>query len=201
MSRQAAALIFATLVFLGGQTLAHAQAAFGKPVAVDESRIPQKKPQVSNPQGPKEIVPAAADKPSVPQKLQAPQGPKEPVRDEFGLKPPTRDELFRVQSEQSLKERLRQELPKVKKVDFPKEASLPEVPGENAPFPERFVSPIAGQVCYRPLYFEDKRTERFGKYVPCMQPLLSAGRFYGDVAILPCRLLLTPPWTFECDNR
>ena len=121
--------------------------------------------------------------------------------DEFGLKPPSRDELFRVQSEQSLKERLRQGLPQVKKVDFPKEASYPEMPGDIAPFPEQTVAPIAGQVCYRPLYFEVKRTERFGQYVPCVQPLLSAGRFYGDVIILPGRLLLTPPWTFECDNR
>lgn len=126
----------------------------------------------------------------------ATQGP-----DEVGLTPPTRDQLFRVQSEQALKERLRQELPKVKKVEFPKDASRPEVPAEVTPFPEHVVSPIAGHVCYRPLYFEDKRTERFGQYVPCVQPLLSAGRFYGDVVILPIRLLKSPPWTFECDNR
>ncbi len=123
--------------------------------------------------------------------------------DEFGLKPPTREQLFRVQSEQALKERLRQELPKVKKVDFPKDAlAPPEVPADHpAPFAEHVVAPIAGQVCYRPLYFEDKRTERFGLYVPCVQPFLSAGRFYGDVILFPARLVRTPPWTFECDNR
>jgi len=125
------------------------------------------------------------------------------VADEFGLAPPTRAQLFRVQSEQALKERFRQEMPKVKNVDFPKDVPpLPEVRGsENAPFPEQTISPIAGQVCYRPLYFEDKRTERFGQYVPYVQPLLSAERFYRDVLLLPCRLVMTPPWSFECDNR
>jgi hypothetical protein len=149
--------------------------------------------------------PGGADKVLVPQNAQAPrsQAPKETTPDEFGLTPPTRDQLFRVQSEQTLRERLRQGMPKVKKVEFPQEASpLPVVPNADLPpFPGQMIAPIASQVCYRPLYFEDKRTERFGQYVPCVQPLVSAGRFYVDVLILPCRLLLTPPWTFECDTR
>ncbi len=154
-----AALLLATVVFLGGPSLVHAQATFGKPVGVD--------------------------------------GP-----DEIGLTPPTRDDLFRVQSEQSLKERLREALPKVKKVDFPEDAPLPKSTGvEVAHALDLFAIPISSPVCYRPLYFEDKRTERFGQYVPCVQPFLSAGRFYRDVVILPCRLLLTPPWTYQCDNR
>ncbi len=119
--------------------------------------------------------------------------------DEFGL--PTPEQLFLVQSEHALQQRLRQELSNVKQVDFPTDAPLPEVSREFTPYPEQIVSPIVDPVCYRPLYFEAKRTERFGKYVPCVQPLLSAGRFYGDVVILPCRLLWTPPWTYECDNR
>jgi hypothetical protein len=158
LERRTVVLILAAIVLLGGQTLAHAQAAFGKPVTA--------------------------------------QPP-----DAFGLTPPTREQLFRVQSEKGLQERLRQELPQVKKVDFPKDApGVPEVP-ELAPFAKHVVSPIASQVCYRPLYFEVKRTERFGEYVPCVQPLMSAGRFYGDVLLLPFRMCLTPPWTFECDNR
>lgn len=131
------------------------------------------------------------------------KSPNETAPDEFGLAPPTRTQLFRVQSEQSLKERLRQELPKVKKVDFPKDASkLPEVAeADAASFPEQVASPVTSQICYRPLYFEDKRTERHGQYVPCVQPLISAGRFYADVVVFPVHVLLTPPWTFQCDNR
>lgn len=121
--------------------------------------------------------------------------------DEFGLKPPTREELFRVQSEKSLREHLQQALPGVKKVDFPKDAPLAAVPSEIAPFPPGIVFAQGGHVCYRPLYFEAKRTERFGRYVPCVQPLLSAGRFYGDFLILPFKIVLAPPWTYKCDNR
>lgn len=91
----------------------------------------------------------------------------------------------------------------MKKVDFPADAPpLREMPGADLPpFPEQAISPIANQVCYRPLYFEDKHTERFGRYVPCVQPLVSAGRFFGDALLLPCRLWKAPLWTFECDNR
>ena len=164
-ARRDAVFILAMLVFLVGQTLAHAQGKFGKPVAVD-------------------------------------QGPKPP--DEFGLLPPTPEQLFRVQSEQAMKKRLRQDLPQVKNVDFPKEG--PPLPAGSDPdltmFPAHvFVSPNAGQVCYRPLYFEDAGTDRFGDYVPCLQPLISAKRFYMDLLSLPCRMWLAPPWTFECDNR
>ena len=122
--------------------------------------------------------------------------------DEFGLMPPTPDQLFRLQSEQALKERLRQELLNVKKVDFPGEGTpLRAITGTDAvPFPDLVIAPVAGQVCYRPLYFENKWTERFGYYVPCVQPLLSAGLFYGNVLLLPYHWCKAPPWTFQCDN-
>ena len=178
LSREAV-LTLAALILPCGQTWAQVQARFGNPVAVGKAEVPEET-QVPGPQNPKQTLP-----------------------DDLGLTAPTRDQLFRVQSERSLQERLRKELPKVKKVDFPKDATpLREVPDADlVPFPEQVISPIASQVCYRPLYFEDKRTERFGHYVPLVQPFMSAGRFYGDALILPYRLWQTPPWTFECDNR
>jgi hypothetical protein len=123
--------------------------------------------------------------------------------DEFGLKLPTREQLFRLQSEQAFLERLRKELPEAKNVQFPKDVPfVPEVPQEKlVPFPRQSVAPVSGQVCYRPLYFEDKKTERFGEYVPCLQPLVSTTRFYVGVLMLPWRLYVKPPWVFECDNR
>ena len=106
-----------------------------------------------------------------------------------------------MQSEQGLQERLRKELLNVKNVEFPKDTIRPtDVKDLNAFFP-LIVVPIPGQVCYRPLYFEDKRTERFGQYVPCVQPLISTARFYGNVLILPYRIYAAAPWRFECDNR
>jgi hypothetical protein len=130
-----------------------------------------------------------------------PQESKQKDDDEFGLTLPTRDHLFRLQSEQAFLERLRKELPKVKNVEFPKD--VPFVPDleKPVPFPLQTITPVFSQVCYRPLYFEGKRAERFGEYVPCVQPLVSTSRFYVDAIMLPCRLWLKPPWVFECDNR
>lgn len=199
-----AAFTFAAMFFLGGQTWTHGQYRLGRPVTVDNpSNLPTA--LAPNREGINEKAPIDVVHGPIAHEVRLPNsgGFKEPRIDEFGLTPPTRDQLFRVQSEQALKERFRQELPKLKKVDFPTDAApLPEVPGSDlAPFAEKSISPIANQVCYRPLYFEDKRTERFGQYVPCVQPLVSAGRFYGSVLFLPCRLWNSPPWTFECDNR
>ncbi len=178
-SRWVAAAILATTIVLGGNGRAQAQARIGTPLATGEAPVAQQ-PEVHNPQAPKETSPV-----------------------EFGLAPPTRDQVFRVQSEQALKQRLRQELPQVKKVDFPRGATLLGEESATAAqsFPVQAIAPIAGQVCYRPLYFEDKQTERFGNYVPCLQPFLSAGRFFGDYLLFPYRLCQAPPWTFECDNR
>jgi hypothetical protein len=129
------------------------------------------------------------------------QESKQKDDDEFGLTLPTRDHLFRLQSEQAFLERLRKELPKVKNVEFPKD--VPYVPGVEKliPFGPQTIAPVFSQVCYRPLYFEDKRTERFGEYVPYVQPLVSTTRFYVGVILLPYRMYLQPPWVFECDNR
>lgn len=121
--------------------------------------------------------------------------------DEFGLKLPTQDRLFQLESEQAFRERLRQELPKVKNVQFPRD--IPFVPeGQTTEVLKHgTVGPVLAPICYRPLYFEDKRSERLGKYVPYLQPLVSTSKFYADVLMLPYRLIATPPWTFECDNR
>jgi hypothetical protein len=171
-------LILATLLILGGQTCTYAQ--FGKAIPADETRIPLM-PQAI---GPKDAAP-------------------QDVKDEFGLAPPTSAQVFSANSEQTVKEQLRRDLPNVKNVDFPKDAALPpDVPGTGLPpFPVQIANPVVNQVCYRPLYFEDKHTERFGYYVPYAQPLISTGIFYGDVLILPYRMWTAPPWTFQCDNR
>jgi hypothetical protein len=185
--------------FLGGASTVQAQAKFGKPIADEAPRASQENPRVDDPtvSNAKNVAESA-----VPQHLRPPKAPNLPqvLPDDVGPMPPTREQLFRVQSEEVMREWLRQEMPLVKNVDFPKSATVAFEAGACA-FVKQVVAPVASQVCYRPLYFEDKRAERFGQYVPCIQPLISAGRFYGDVILLPYRLWQTPPWTFECDNR
>lgn len=125
----------------------------------------------------------------------------QPAVDEFGLGYPTADRLFRLESEQAFRDRLAQELPKVKNVRFPMDVPLISWARPAEPFPEMRVAPVIFPICYRPLYFEDKRTGRFGQYVPYLQPVISLSRFYADVLLLPIHVVTTPPWTFECDNR
>ena len=47
--------------------------------------------------------------------------------------------------------------------------------------------------CYRPLYFEEPNLERYGRTAGLLQPLISAGNFFGNVAVLPYRLVAQRP--------
>jgi hypothetical protein len=44
-----------------------------------------------------------------------------------------------------------------------------------------------------PLYFQDVGLERYG-HVACLQPAVSAVKFFGTVPILPYKIGLDPPW-------
>jgi hypothetical protein len=120
--------------------------------------------------------------------------------DDFGLTLPAGEHLFRMESEQAFRERLRRELPQVKNVLFPKDVPFVQESKIAKAFAAPCVGPIAASICFRPLYFEDKKAERYGQYVPCLQPLISTSKFYLGVLMLPGRLIASPPWTFECDN-
>jgi hypothetical protein len=140
--------------------------------------------------------PANSAQPSLPKNK-----PVQAEPEENPFAPPTPDELFRADSEARFKERIRQAAAaKRLKTLFPTEA-VAKVDVE----PERIASPLLAQyvpifVCYQPLYFEDKNTERYGWYVPYVQPLLSTGRFYLKTAVLPFSILRQPPCTYECNT-
>ncbi|MGC3966387.1 MAG: hypothetical protein QM775_03145 [Pirellulales bacterium] len=51
----------------------------------------------------------------------------------------------------------------------------------------------ASNMVHRPLYFEQKYVERYGANFGLMQPVASGVQFYGDVAVLPIKLLRHPP--------
>ena len=174
----------------------------GEPASVDE--VPNApKARIARVNGSKTMIPFAGAVAPASRIVQIKEAASESVVDEFGLTPPTPAQLFCVQSEESLKDRLRQELPNIKNIAFPAGSTRPVASAATGsePFPQQTIAPVSCQVCYRPLYLEDKATERFGSYVPCVQPLLSAGRFYCAAVMLPYRLWQAPPWTFECDNR
>ena len=55
-------------------------------------------------------------------------------------------------------------------------------------------------ICYRPLYFEEVKLERFGIKTRFIQPAVSGVHFFSNVALLPYKMRLRPPRSCECGN-
>jgi hypothetical protein len=52
----------------------------------------------------------------------------------------------------------------------------------------------ASALCHKPTYFEDVHLERYGhSFGPIVQPVVSAGHFFGTFPVLPYKMGLTPP--------
>lgn len=129
-----------------------------------------------------------------------PGPPPEPT---LGLRlvPPTPAVLFRLDSEQALRDRIRKEAatnPKLPRPEFPPDrpSSPAEVPPRAWPWYTRLVEP--NYLCYGRLYFQQVQSERYGHDAGVVQPLLSAGLFYADVLMLPLRVVCWPLQPYEC---
>jgi hypothetical protein len=117
------------------------------------------------------------------------------------LEPPGPERLFRLESEQTLQERMRQEArqrPTLERINFPEEPVLSTQAYAARPFPPAREVVEPNYVCYRRLYFEDKNSERYGWDLGFIQPFVSAGIFYWDVATLPYHMATDPCRKFEC---
>jgi hypothetical protein len=55
-------------------------------------------------------------------------------------------------------------------------------------------------ICYRPLYFEDIKLERYGENVGYLQTGLSGLRFFSSIAALPYKMTVRPPRSCQCSN-
>lgn len=115
------------------------------------------------------------------------------------VKPPSSDQLFRLESESSLRQRLVNEARRAN-------APIPVFPPEPPPgtpyagrvFPDSVTFAEPGNVCYGRLYFEQTNFERYGWDLTVVQPLVSLGIFYFDVATLPLKLATAPCRCYEC---
>ncbi len=116
------------------------------------------------------------------------------------LEPPGRERVFRVESEEALRERIRQEYrQRGDRAEFPKETPITAAfPGRS--FPLQVAERVPNVVCYHPLYFEDKNVERYGWDAGIFQPLLSTGKFYADLVALPYKMGVQPPHSCECNT-
>ena len=68
------------------------------------------------------------------------------------------------------------------------------------PWAARSTVLVPNVVCYNPLYFEEKNTERCGWDWSIFQPIVSTGAFYADVVIFPYNFGVQPCWACECNS-
>jgi hypothetical protein len=116
------------------------------------------------------------------------------------------ERVFRLESEAMLRERMTREARVgINPLNLKYEAVFPEYPPVSPPIvPVRFWPPSFEVVeplylCYGRLYFEQINQERYGWDLGPLQPLISAGIFYFDVATLPYHAGTDPLRCYECN--
>lgn len=165
-------------------------------MAIDAGATPPHTPPVGIP----------TSSPIVPVQLQPPPpaGTAEASEREFQvlLEPPSRERLFRIEAEDSLFERVKQEFrQRGDRAEFPKEVrgvqlDVVRAPRAHPPMATHYVAPF---VCYHPLWFEEKNSERYGWELGVLQPLASTLHFYTNVALLPYHFTVRKPWACEAN--
>lgn len=120
------------------------------------------------------------------------------------LEPPGIERLaITMANDATLQERIRQE---ALGRNFRESVTFPEEPilsreryyGRGAIWPQRGVIAEPNYVCHGKLLFEDRNAERYGWEIGMLQPFISGGLFFADLALLPCRLAKTPCDKGEC---
>jgi hypothetical protein len=115
------------------------------------------------------------------------------------LAPPEPRELFRFETDEKVRQRFRNYLTDFPQVEFP---PAPEAVPIVHPSPRRWAYLVAtaepAYVCYKRLWFEQTNSERYGWELGVLQPFISTGVFYTDLALLPLHWL-TDPWrSYDC---
>jgi hypothetical protein len=112
--------------------------------------------------------------------------------------PPSPDQLFRLDSEEIFRERLRTEVrqgsPKIR-LEFPEsdQATPVRQPARDWPAYVKWVEP--NYVVSKRLFFEQPRFERYGESLGILQPGVSTGIFGFDMLLWPVRRAAHP---FRC---
>ena len=123
--------------------------------------------------------------------------------EEYFLEMPTPLQLFRIQSEHSVRVEIREKGKQkgAKDVQFPPDAlAAPKIVDLICVPPAQMVMLPPARICFHPLYFQDKRTERDVKSTGIIEPLRSTIHFYGKVIALPGLMVAVPPWRMQCWN-
>ncbi|MBL8824449.1 MAG: hypothetical protein JNJ77_17815 [Planctomycetia bacterium] len=116
--------------------------------------------------------------------------------------PPTRDQLYRMDSEAAKLERLKQLRKAMNRtdLDYPDEDAIRIMTKlETRKFEEMKAMVQASYVVYQPLYFQQINVERYGWECGVFQPVISTAQFYGDVLLFPYKFASNPPWHCEAN--
>jgi hypothetical protein len=125
----------------------------------------------------------------------------DPAREQqtIQLIPPGPERIYRLESEDSLQERMRQEAAdRGEKIAFPDEPILSTRPYPGRHWPDRPLYVEANYVCYQRLLFEEKNSERYGWDLGAIGPFVSAAYFFKDLVLLPYHLAEDPCRCYEC---
>jgi hypothetical protein len=150
----------------------------------------------------------AAQEPLPPPRKVAPRtgGPSQEDREPFPpmirLEVPGTQVLFRLESEEELRERMRQEATQReegKQLYFPESNIV--LAREKSP-PPRLWPPLAevvepADVGFRRLWFHQINFDRYGWDLGFFQPAVSMGTFYFDILTLPAQFLIDPCRRYE----
>lgn len=117
------------------------------------------------------------------------------------LDPPGPSRLFKLESQQTLQERMRQEARQrssLERIQFPEEPiiSKERYAGRHWLPTNKLVAPA--YVCHGPLLFEERNAERQGWDLGIFQPFLSTGVFYYDVVTVPYHAALKIGNWYDC---
>jgi len=126
--------------------------------------------------------------------------PPPKTKDDEALSIPGPKELFRLESEEAMRERIRRDY-KAKKLQFPDSTIVLS----KTPFMARLWDPLAEVVepyysVYRRLYFEQINAERYGWDFGYLHPLIAVGTFYFDFATLPFQFVAEPCRRYEYNS-
>jgi hypothetical protein len=167
--------------------------SFGRVTGTDGTEPESSVRQVRSLQDKDEPLPAKQPKP--------PQG-GEDLSHLVELTPPAFQQLFRLESEKTFRDRLRDEARKrdpKEKVVFPDSAkTVPEPVVRIWPCYTMRVEP--NYVCSKRLFFEQPFSERYGQSLGLLQPAISTGVFCVDTATWPLRWLIHPFQCWQCNG-
>jgi hypothetical protein len=117
------------------------------------------------------------------------------------IEPPGPERLFRLESEGTLMERMRQEArgrSPMERISFPDEPILSRDTYHGRYFGRQCELVEPNYVCYERLLFEQKNFERYGWDLGPLSPFVCLSEFFIDSAMLPYNTWKDPCRRFEC---